>query len=116
MFLFRTVILSVLICFINCSKPHLLKWSKLTTIRENSSIPLTCVSDSGTEPFKFEWFKNNEKITKQSFPKISITAIDSYSVLNLKNIKIFDAGEYSCHVENSDGSDSTTTILQVQGL
>ena len=108
------IILFIYVCLSNCTKPEVLKLNPITKLNQNSSFPLSCVSLSGSKPLKFEWFKNNQRIPKDS-PLINEIE-NSYSVLNLKNILPDDAGEYSCFVKNSYGSDSTITVLQIQGL
>ena len=100
-------------------KPTLLKLPGTTTLLQNSSASFTCIVHTGSLPYRFEWFKNEFPIQQESFSfssRISLTNLENLSTLTLRSLELDDSGEYSCRVENSDGRDSTETILQVRGL
>ena len=96
------------------SKPTLLKLPSQTQSIQNYTLTLSCNSLSGTLPLKFEWYKNNEKITNSLRSKV--LEQENFSVLTLKNLILDDSGKYSCLASNYDGQDSTMTVLMVQGL
>ena len=81
--------------------------------KTEEKISLFCEIRRGSPPFKIEWTKNGNDIQSDEHTKIQ--RVEEDSVLIIKSSKESDAGNYTCTVKNSFGSDSSTTQLVIQG-
>lgn len=79
-----------------------------------SEALMTCGLKKGSLPLSFKWFKNGQII--QSTDSVSIGTNDFASNLVFKSLSMSDAGEYTCTVSNTFGSDSITIKVIVEGL
>lgn len=74
-----------------------------TEAKVGESYQLIATAASGTKPFKFTWFKNNQPIVNQTT-----------DTLLLNNVQLSDAGNYSVAIENSAGrADAPALIFNV---
>lgn len=84
-----------------------------------SKFKFFCYLESGTKPFKFEWFKNNQAILENKSPPSSSYTIktnEDESMMSITAIDIDDEGIYSCSVRNDFGTDRKSIRLVVKGL
>lgn len=80
----------------------------------NEKASVTCSLKTGKPPFSFHWRKNGKEfedgkgITTQTLKLLSILVIDpvTYSA----------AGNYTCIVRNSEGTDTFSSVLTVTGI
>ena len=68
--------------------------------------------EEGSPPFRFEWLKNASPLEKSS--SYSVMSGEDASSLTLKDLNEEHSGNYTCIVENRDGSDSHTARLQMK--
>nr|XP_046910785.1 Down syndrome cell adhesion molecule homolog isoform X4 [Dermatophagoides farinae] len=94
--------------------PRLVEFKNLYSQPMNSRFVVNCNSFSGVAPLKFFWTKNGHSIPQSSDSRIKIDVDDDFSTITIKNIKIDDAGNYSCTVQNRFGIDSQWSMLQVK--
>lgn len=87
---------------------------KIIDVDSNIGSPVKFECEiEGAPNVTFKWFKSDSEI-KQS-DKYRIISKLSTSSLELLNPTKADAGEYSCHVSNKHGSDSSTANLKITG-
>ncbi|KAJ6223718.1 hypothetical protein RDWZM_002263 [Blomia tropicalis] len=106
----------VVICFIQLvysDKPKLVSLPKNYELFENDNNRVVCNVASGSSPFTFHWLKDNLPLSENQRRKIDVT--EDFSILSLKNVTKQDSGSYICQVNNSFGSDSSSTKLHVKG-
>lgn len=77
---------------------------------------MTCNVDQGTGPFRFEWFKNIDRLNGQNQKNYEIKLEDDQTELTIFKVSQSDSANYSCKVFNDYGSDLKHTTLVVQGL
>ena len=87
--------------------------SKTYELFENDNNRIVCNVASGSSPFTFHWFKDSLPLSENQRRKIDVT--EDFSILSLKNVTKQDSGSYICQVNNSFGSDSSSTKLHVKG-
>ncbi len=75
-------------------------------------IELDCSSGGQPHPEIF-WYKYNVPLLDITYRRLEDTIM--YGKLVLSNILLADAGNYSCHVNNTLGSISRTFLLYVYG-
>lgn len=68
----------------------------------------------GKDPFKFEWFKNDQLI-HHNFMNISIRNDEVSSTMYIKKIEKLHNDKYTCKVKNDYGEDSTSFQINVIG-
>ena len=96
--------------------PKLIEFSKSFFNQPQGSVfILICNTIDGKSPFEFFWKKNGHPFNTED-ARIVIETEDTFSQLMIKNLTIFDSGNFSCFVQNSYGFDSQWTVLQVKGL
>ena len=88
--------------------------TKSFNLTEKSNSRILCNVATGDGPFKFQWFKNDQLLNNNQHIKIDIN--EEFSVLSLKNLNQKDSATYKCQVNNSFGSDSSSTLLIVKGF
>ena len=88
--------------------------TKSFNLTEKSNNRIFCNVASGVGPFRFQWFKNDQLLNEKQRIKIDIN--DEFSILFLKNLTKKDSATYKCQVNNSFGSDSSSTLLIVKGF
>ncbi|KAF7493498.1 Down syndrome cell adhesion molecule -like protein [Sarcoptes scabiei] len=87
------------------------------TLMIGSKFKFLCYLESGTKPFKFEWFKNNQAILENKSPPSSSYTIktnEDESMMSITAIDIDDEGIYSCSVRNDFGTDRKSIRLVVK--
>ena len=75
---------------------------------------LNCLG-SGDETLNFTWFKNRQKIPRNSNIRIQLIPKLSRSTLTILSTNRKDKGNYTCKVFNSFGEDEKTMGLEVRG-
>lgn len=78
-----------------------------------SSFTSLCSSLTGSQPLKFEWFKNEVPVQDERFKVLSL---DIMSTLSIAKVDTSDADNYTCIVRNAFGSDSVSTVLNIKGI
>ena len=81
---------------------------------ENMSFILSCMVSSGSQPFQFEWIKDDQLLENDDRHKVENH--ETTSMLSLRKLHRKDTGSYTCKVKNQFGTDSTSTRLLVKGL
>ena len=110
-------LLSLLI-HINSEKilpPKLIPVINQRTQPARTNFQILCSVLEGSQPLFFEWSKNGQSIKSRPDVKYRIDNLDMSSTLSIKSIDRIDAGNYSCLVKNSIGSDSQTVLLIIKG-
>ncbi|GFS39582.1 titin [Trichonephila inaurata madagascariensis] len=74
---------------------------------------ILCKLRRGSQPVKFEWYHNGNKIAVGS--KVKITTLDRRSVFSMGNIQVTDIGNYTCVASNDFGRDSKTESVLIEG-
>ena len=80
----------------------------------NASLQLLCSVRQGEQPLFFEWYKNS-KLIKQGV-NVEIENSKQFSLLNFPRLIEENAGNYSCLVKNTYGSDSINVVLTIRGM
>ncbi|KAK8764859.1 hypothetical protein V5799_032531, partial [Amblyomma americanum] len=75
-------------------------------------ISITCSAASGSKPLQFMWIKDDATLHRGGALRITDSA--DYSTLSIENLKISDAGNYTCVVSNSGGTVSHSDVLRVK--
>ena len=83
---------------------------------ENSYFQIYCTVQKGSEPLRFEWSKNGEKIIPSSDMNHKIDSFERYSTLTIKSLDRKDSANYGCVVSNDFGSDAQNILLTVEGM
>lgn len=83
-----------------------------SNVKINGKITVSCMVESGSPPFHFEWLKNGLQLGKSSAH--SILTGEEVSSLTFRQVTPQDAGNYTCIVKNTDGSDSHTAPLYIK--
>jgi hypothetical protein len=81
---------------------------------EGSYFQILCAVQEGSHPLFFEWFKNGHSIKANPDVNYKIDNFEKYSTLIIAKIDRKDAGNYSCVVHNSIGSDSQSVLLSIK--
>ncbi|XP_077485795.1 hemicentin-1-like [Amblyomma americanum] len=76
-------------------------------------ISITCSAASGSKPLTFTWIKDGATLHRGG--ALRITDSSDYSTLSIENLKISDAGNYTCVVSNPGGTVSHSDVLHVKG-
>lgn len=76
-------------------------------------VNILCSAASGSKPLTFTWFKDDNVLRREG----SVRVVDSsdYSTLNIEDLKLDHAGNYTCVVSNTGGTVSYSDALQVKG-
>ncbi len=83
---------------------------------EGSYFQILCAVQEGSLPLFFEWSKNGHSIKANPDVNYKIDNFEKYSTLIIAKIDRKDAGNYSCVVHNSIGSDSQSVLLSIKGI
>ncbi len=78
-------------------------------------MQIFCSTQEGSLPLFFEWSKNGMSIKSNPDVNYKIDNFEKYSTLIIPKIDRKDAGNYSCVVHNSIGSDSQSVLLSIKG-
>ena len=95
-------------------KPEIDVLKPVINVEQHESFQLMCAILKGTKPIRFEWLRNGHKIVEND--QISIDLKATSSILYIDKILVQHSGNYSCRASNSDGTDQSSTILQIKGL
>ena len=95
--------------------PKLFSVNNHRTQSARTNFQILCSVLEGSQPLFFEWSKNGQSIKSRPDVKYRIDNLDMSSTLSIKSIDRVDAGNYSCLVKNSMGSDSQTVFLIIKG-
>ncbi|KAI1289145.1 Hemicentin-2 [Halotydeus destructor] len=79
-------------------------------VHENTKLKKFCTAESGSPPLTFEWFKNGGKLDNS----VKITNQEDFSVLAIDSVQSKSAGNYTCTVTNSVGSDRKSFEMTVR--
>ena len=104
----------VILKIISAKKPEIIQFSSLFTAEKNEAFQLICGISKGSKPIEFEWFKDGVKIYHNSDVTVETKTLSSS--IQFDSVRITDSGNYSCRASNDDGSDQSSTYLQVKGL
>nr|XP_037290515.1 titin-like [Rhipicephalus microplus] len=78
----------------------------------NKKLVLSCVAMEGDPPLEFAWTKDG--LTEREGERYSTAVLTSHiSSLTIPELTAQDVGNYTCHVSNAAGTDSSTTSLLV---
>lgn len=92
--------------FYSCNDPpKLMPFLPLMKTRPGKPFKLFCNAFEGTEPIRYQWFKDGNLFENK----------EMNAILIFKHITSEDSGNYSCRAENAFGSEQRSTRIQVQG-
>ena len=77
-----------------------------------TTVRLTCRVISKSR-YTAKWFKNEEAVRSDS--RFDLRSDFASQTLVIKDCRVEDSGEYRCEVKNTDGVESTTAMLTIQG-
>ncbi|KAK8780165.1 hypothetical protein V5799_018493 [Amblyomma americanum] len=81
----------------------------------NKKVVVSCVAVEGDAPLEFTWTKDGTS-GHYAAKRYSTSALSSHiSTLTILQLTAQDNGNYTCHVSNAAGTDSSTASLLVQG-
>ena len=82
-------------------------------VLEGQNITFSCIAEA--EPTHvIEWLFDGRILFNNS--KYTLTGMDTtFSMLEVQNVDINDAGNYTCVATNIHGMANTTALLEVQG-
>ncbi|KAL3203341.1 hypothetical protein MRX96_041923 [Rhipicephalus microplus] len=81
----------------------------------NKKLVLSCVAMEGDPPLEFAWTKDG--LTEREGERYSTAVLTSHiSSLTIPELTAQDVGNYTCHVSNAAGTDSSTASLLVHGI
>ena len=83
---------------------------------DTSHVTFTCSVNQGDPSPTIEWSFNGQGLPLLNNSKHFVTGSRVNSSLTVFNITLFDAGEYSCVVDNILGSSNSSATLQVEGV
>ncbi|CAN7983551.1 unnamed protein product, partial [Ixodes pacificus] len=72
------------------------------------SVKLFCSVQKGSRPLTFSWMKDGRVIRN------GVTSLEDYSTLTMDPVTAQSAGNYTCVVSNSAGTDRYTSALEVK--
>nr|7Y95_A Chain A, Dscam [Chelicerata]7Y95_B Chain B, Dscam [Chelicerata] len=75
------------------------------------TVKVICNPSEGSLPFTFEWLKDGTQVVPSAH--VAVKTHEDYSLLNIDSVGWEDAGNYSCVLNNSAGSDTHTATLSV---
>lgn len=84
-------------------------------VNYGESVSAQCSVSVGDTPLEFSWFFNDQIITPQEKPEISISINKRRSTLDIEPVNADHGGEYTCSVSNLAGATSHSTTLIVNG-
>ena len=113
MLLFVFVILFLIFDQINARKPVISPFASRFSVEKNELFQLTCSVVQGTKPIEFQWFKDGSKLKAGSNWNIETKSVSS--ILTFESVQIQHSGNYSCLIQNPEGRDQSSTLLQVKG-
>mgnify|MGYP002652340207 CR=1 FL=1 len=96
------------------SVPKLSEFNRKHSQSVESLFALTCVAIEGSNPLKFQWFKNDQQISSSG--RIVLETEPTMSMLKIYSVQHSDSANYSCQAQNHAGIDLQSTILIVKGL
>ena len=96
-------------------RPELVELPALVMPLVSEAFALTCSLQSGTRPIRFEWLMNGRDLLADTDDRLVIDSRSTHSILTFERITRQHAGNYTCRASNSDGKDSSHTVLQVKG-
>ncbi|XP_075730364.1 cell adhesion molecule Dscam1-like [Rhipicephalus microplus] len=80
----------------------------------NKKLVLSCVAMEGDAPLEFAWTKDG--LAGAEGKRYSTAVLTSHiSSLTILELTAHDVGNYTCHVSNAAGADSSTASLVVHG-
>ena len=80
-------------------------------------VSFTCNVLKGDDPIEMKWVLNDELISRESHPDISISRNgNKMSFLIISSVTAHHAGEYRCVASNLAGSSNRSAILAVNGI
>ena len=77
-------------------------------VAEGGIIEMTCVAEGAPYP-SITWWNNNRMVSPSSRVSVSNTG----QHLRIQDIELYDAGEYTCAAENSEGRRTETATITV---
>ena len=84
------------------------------------SLLVYCLSETGTQPIKYQWFRNNQLLDdingSQNGIKQIVEPLTSAFGLVIQSLETKHSGNYSCHASNMFGYDEFTSTLVIRGL
>lgn len=85
-------------------------------LNDGDSLQVACTVPKGDLPISIEWYFNGN-LLKSDENVISVSKIGPRaSFLSISSVGPTHGGNYSCKAENVGGSNSYTTLLQVNGI
>ncbi|XP_022246175.1 Down syndrome cell adhesion molecule homolog isoform X6 [Limulus polyphemus] len=82
-------------------------------VEEGKKIQLTCGLEEGDGEVDFTWFKDEVPIVSET--RWTIVTHETFSVLEMDNVKVAGSGNFTCVAANAFGKDRHTAVLSVQG-
>lgn len=82
-------------------------------LKEGERGSATCTIKSGDRPLQFKWKKDGHDIVESS--NIETQSVKDSSILFIESVSAKTAGNYTCIVTNTFGSDKFTAVLTVTG-
>lgn len=79
----------------------------------NEKASVTCSLKTGKPPFHFHWLKDGKQFNDGG--GTSTQTLKLMSILSIDPVTYSSAGNYTCIVKNSDGTDSYSSVLTVTG-
>ena len=89
--------------------------SKTNTPNVGEKFKLFCYLKEGSQPVKFEWLKNGDKVMSKNH-QYRVDTLEEESILTIQRISASDNSNFSCTVRNKFGQDTQFTSIFVKGL
>lgn len=86
------------------------------TQSEGTKFRILCSTEKGSSPLFFQWTKDGNVISSNSEVNYKIETNSDETSLTIPRIERKDAGNYSCIVRNSVGTDFQSVTLSVKGI
>jgi hypothetical protein len=81
------------------------------SVDQGSYVQLTCIATAGDLPLDFHWAVDGRRVPESTVSRVS----PQTSLLILNSVGIHQAGNYSCHVNNSAGRSNSAIQVKVNG-
>lgn len=83
-------------------------------IRVGESASAMCTLVAESSDVRFRWLKDSVDVSGTA-TNLNIKNDKTVSMLTIESVTLQDAGNYTCIVDNTYGSDASTAMLVVEG-
>lgn len=93
--------------------PRIQPFTFPTNLKVGESVKVICTAVEGSQPLTFQWFKNGKRLPSSAH--VSVKSYEDFSVLAIDDLVLDSNGNYTCSLNNQEGSDQFTAPLGVYG-